>query len=420
MPQSPDSNPVPPSPAAAAPHLHWDLFCRVIDNHGDLGVCWRLARDLAQRGRQVRLWVDDASALAWMAPEGAAGVQVLAWHDHHHTWPQPADVVVEAFGCELPAAFVAAMRQQADRGRAAVWLNLEYLSAEGYVERSHALPSPQLAGPGRGLTKWFYYPGFTPATGGLLREPGLLQARDRFQSDPQLRRDFLRQCLGRPDWDLRHLAPGQSEPLLLLFGYAQPALPALLAACTAHPHTLLVTPGHSSAEVGRWLGLERTPGPGETFERGALRLEFLPPVSQPDFDRLLWSCDLNLVRGEDSALRALWAGRPFLWQLYRQDDGAQQAKLDAFLQLYLHGTAPELAGQLGGAFRHWNDRSTAPFDWPLPAARWSAWQAWAQTRSQAWAQPPDLLTRLLDFVARCRPIERPGADADQPTDLEAK
>ena len=30
----------------------WDLFCRVIDNHGDLGVCWRLARDLAARGER--------------------------------------------------------------------------------------------------------------------------------------------------------------------------------------------------------------------------------------------------------------------------------------------------------------------------------------------------------------------------------
>ncbi len=61
--------------------MHWDLFCRVIDNFGDIGVCWRLAADLGARGESVRLWVDDASALAWMAPQGSAGVEVLRWTD---------------------------------------------------------------------------------------------------------------------------------------------------------------------------------------------------------------------------------------------------------------------------------------------------------------------------------------------------
>ena len=60
----------------AADARSWDIFCQVIDNFGDIGVCWRLAADLAARGHQVRLWVDDASALHWMAPQGAAGVEV--------------------------------------------------------------------------------------------------------------------------------------------------------------------------------------------------------------------------------------------------------------------------------------------------------------------------------------------------------
>ena len=33
--------------------LLWDIFCQVIDNHGDVGVCWRLARELAARGHTV-------------------------------------------------------------------------------------------------------------------------------------------------------------------------------------------------------------------------------------------------------------------------------------------------------------------------------------------------------------------------------
>ena len=62
----------------------WDIFCKVIDNHGDIGVCWRLATQLAARGHEVRLWVDDAAALDWMAPGGHDRVQVLAWKRGTH------------------------------------------------------------------------------------------------------------------------------------------------------------------------------------------------------------------------------------------------------------------------------------------------------------------------------------------------
>ena len=114
----------------------WDIFCRVVDNYGDAGVCWRLARALAARGQAVRLIIDDATPLRWMAPQGTPGVQVLPWPGP----AQPGDVVIEAFGCDPPQAFVANM---ASLARPPVWINLEYLSAEPYVERSHGLPSPQ-------------------------------------------------------------------------------------------------------------------------------------------------------------------------------------------------------------------------------------------------------------------------------------
>jgi uncharacterized repeat protein (TIGR03837 family) len=127
----------------------WDIFCKVIDNHGDIGVCWRLACDLATRGETVRLWIDDASALAWMAPGGQPGVQVGGWAQGS-AFPAPGDVVIEAFGCDLPDSVVSAM---ASRPQPPRWINLEYLTAEGYAERSHRLPSPVLSGPGAGLVK---------------------------------------------------------------------------------------------------------------------------------------------------------------------------------------------------------------------------------------------------------------------------
>jgi uncharacterized repeat protein (TIGR03837 family) len=337
----------------------WDLFCRVIDNHGDLGVCWRLAADLASRGESVRLWVDDASALAWMAPAGAPGVEVRAWDEAADA--TPAEVVVEAFGCDPPPEFVARM---ADRQRAPVWLNLEYLSAEPYVERCHGLASPQ---PG-GLTKWFFYPGFSPRTGGLLREPGLEVLRKRFDRSAWLQSQGI-------VWH-----PGQR--IVSLFCYGNAALPGLLDALADRPTLLLATPGPAQRHLHT---LAPTP---------AVRVVNLPWLSQSDYDRLLWSADLNFVRGEDSLVRAIWAGAPFVWQIYPQHDGAHGPKLEAFLGAHWSGAEPALAHAARHSTRVWNGIEAGPL--ALPAS--GPWAQAAAAARDRLALQPDLCTQLIRFV----------------------
>lgn len=337
--------------------MRWDVFCQVVDNYGDIGVCWRLSADLAARGHTVRLWVDDASALAWMAPCGADGVDVLAWNESFHE-PDVGDVVIEAFGCTVPAPFVTRMASATQTPR---WINLEYLSAEPYVERSHRLPSPQWHGAGRGLTKWFFYPGFTPATGGLLREHGLMSECERFDRLPWLKSHGIR------------LLPG--ERLVSLFSYDNPAFDALLDSLSTVPTLLLLAAGR--------------PAPAALPRH--LRCQPLPHLTQPEYDRLLWSCDLNFVRGEDSFVRAQWAGKPFVWQLYSQDDGAHAAKLEAFL-----GRFPPVPG-LRELWHGWN--GLAPWSTVLPDPRSKDWTtpclSW---REQLLAQP-DLTTQLAGFAS---------------------
>jgi len=357
--------------------MKWDLFCRVIDNHGDLGVCWRLAADLAGRGEQVRLWIDDAAALAWMAPQGAAGVELRDWAEalDDATVPEPGDVVIEAFGCDLPDAF---LRRMAARRPAALWIDLEYLSAEDYVERSHRLPSPQAFGPAAGLTRWFFYPGFTAATGGLLREPGLAARRAAFDATAWLAAQGLQR---------RH-----GEQVVSLFCYANPALPALLDRLARSPTLLLVTPGLAAAQVAELLGPHAS--------RGHLRAQQLPPRSQLDFDHLLWAGDLNFVRGEDSFVRAQWAGAPFVWHIYPQHDGAHLVKLEAFLARFLAGAEATLAHDCAALWRAWNGARPLPaLPEPPSDAPWRAhctrWRA--QLAAQA-----DLVSQLLGFVAEKR------------------
>ncbi len=333
--------------------MQWDVFCRVVDNFGDIGVCWRLAADLASRGEEVRLWVDDASALAWMAPSGARGVSVHPWLEASTT--TPCDVVIEAFGCELPAAFVQRMAQAPTPP---VWINLEYLSAEAYVERSHRLPSPQR----NGMSKHFFYPGFTRATGGLLREPGLMRAQRQFD-----RQAWLSQ---------QAISLGDGERLVSLFSYDNPAQAALPELLADTPTLLLLTPGVAEP----------------THRPAGLRTQRMPYLPQAEYDHLLWSCDLNLVRGEDSFVRAQWAGRPFVWQIYPQHDLAHADKLNAFL-----GRFPQVPG-LRELWLGWNGLADLPPRLPpLPA-----WQAQCQAWREELLAQRDLSTQLLGFATESR------------------
>ena len=348
--------------------MQWDLFCRVIDNHGDIGVCWRLAADLAARGEQVRLWVDDPSALKWMAPQGADRVSVRAW-PNEAVDADVGDVVIEAFGCELPAWW---MQRMAADPRATVWINLEYLSAEDYVERSHGLRSPQA----NGLRKRFFYPGFTPCTGGLIRELDLSARQRAFDADA---------------WLVDHgVARAANERVVSLFCYPNAVLNALLDALAQRPTHLFATTGHAAEQVRALLG------PG--LQRGALRASLLPALTQRAYDELLWACDLNFVRGEDSFVRAQWAGKPFVWQIYPQHDDAHRIKLDAFVARFTSAATPDLADSLHRIFTAWNTAS----DSFAPIDDLAGWQAHSVLWRDHLLAQTDLSSQLLRFVADSR------------------
>ncbi len=368
-----------------------DIFCKVIDNFGDIGVCWRLAVDLATRGHRVRLWVDDASALAWMAPAGCNGVDVLPWHeplalnaaelDRH-----PCEVLIESFGCEIAPEFIAACAHQScASGLKPLWINLEYLSAEPYVERCHALPSPVQTGPAAGWQKWFFYPGFTESTGGLLREPDLEQRQARFDRSAWLAAQGI-------EW--------RGEKLVSLFCYEPDALAGLLRQFAQHglngePVRLLVAAGRATNAVKTAFNdeiarLRNTDG------RNLLSFSYLPLLPQTEFDHLLWACDLNFVRGEDSVVRALWAGKAFVWQIYPQDDEAHLDKLDAFLDWL------QASPSLRNFHAAWNCQRTGRPPKEVPALDLPAWQACALAARQRLRGGDDLCTRLMGFAQKSR------------------
>jgi uncharacterized repeat protein (TIGR03837 family) len=389
------SDPSHPSASAQVSALACDIFCAVIDNYGDVGVCWRLARQLAgEHGWQVRLIVDDLHTFARLEPavdpaaltQTVAGIEIEHWHGPVHAGDtlRVADIVIEAFACELPSAYLAAM---ARRERVPVWLNLEYLSAEDWVADVHLKPSPH---PRHALVKTFFFPGLGKGTGGVIKEHGLDAARETFLSSREARATWWqRMTLGPP--------PGPHATVVSLFAYENPAVEALLAQWrdAPTPVILLVPEGRISGALARFFDLASFKAPA-LAERGSLRAHALPFVAQPEFDALLWSSDLNFVRGEDSFVRAQWARRPFVWHIYPQTDAAHLPKLDAALAHYA-APLPTAARAAMDRFWHaWNGAGTP--DW---ADFWVHREAFSQ-RAASWADElatlGDLASNLAQFV----------------------
>ena len=369
----------------------WDVFCSVVDNYGDIGVCWRLSRQLAMEfGLRVRLWVDDLEAFRRLCPEIepnraiqlCRGVEIRHWLE---PFPdvEPSDVVIEGFACELPERYIQAMAAHCAKP---CWVNLEYLSAETWVGECHGLASPS---PRLPLTKHFFFPGFTADTGGVLAERDLDKRRRAFQIDARAQADFW-EGLGLP-------TPHGDETRISIFCYPGSRVEELFDLWReSGPVTCLLPEGIAGEAIAAFFG-QAAPAAGNALHRGGLELRVLPFLEQDRYDRLLWACDCNFVRGEDSFLRAQWALRPMVWQPYPQAEGTHLHKLAAFLDMY--GQAlPEAAAAAVRAF--W----TA---WSLGEGMAEAWpHFWAQQvilarHAEAWAarlkSQGDLATKLVQF-----------------------
>ncbi|MBM3386955.1 MAG: elongation factor P maturation arginine rhamnosyltransferase EarP, partial [Betaproteobacteria bacterium] len=195
--------------------------------------------------------------------------------------------------------------------------------------------------------------------------------------------------LTRPAWRA-HAAPKLPPDgrLISLFCYEPDQLPHLLRQLAGSPDHLLVTPGRPLAAVQQALAHLATPP----------NWSALPYTSQDGFDEMLWACDLNCVRGEDSLVRALWAGQPFVWHIYPQDDGAHHAKLEAFLDWL---QAPE---SLRRFHRRWNGMDTGALAMPDADTLLSWRESVLAARQRLFAQAPLTDQLIAQASARLNPL----------------
>jgi uncharacterized repeat protein (TIGR03837 family) len=388
----------------------WDIFCKIVDNFGDIGVCWRLSQQLAhEHGLQVRLFIDDFNVASKIitgldiAPQAETvsqtinGVEICAW-PRLESQPNTvkniavADVAIETFSCGLPAHYLQKMQSSKT-----VWINLEYLSAESWVSDFHAKPSqhPTLA-----LTKHYFFPGFSDATGGLIRESNLMATRNAFLKSKALQNEFWREL---------DLDPTINSIQISLFCYPQANIRDLfialdLAAAKAGHTINVLLPLNKELSLSHDVLADfksstvKSSFHDKTLQKGNLTLHLLPFLTQAKYDHLLWACDLNFVRGEDSWIRAIWAGKPFIWQPYIQAEDADIHKLNAFLDVYLQNATLEIKSALYEAHLAWSQSDgSMPQTWQHLISQLPKIQCYATQQTQKLAEQPDLAAKLVIF-----------------------
>lgn len=347
------------------------LFCNVIDNFGDIGVAWRLARELRTRlNWQIYLFLDDWDSLRCLAPDYAneSGIILKNWQENEFADVENVcapHVVIEMFACRLPENVLVILKKNQ-----AIWLNWEYLSAENWAVRTHGMQSLQADG----YAKYFWQMGFVPESGGLIREMAFRQPENLIESNA-----------------LR----------VLLFGYQSEIWVETLRAWQALGWRVDVDcvgwqVGQSLHELGDLLAEN-----GKQYILGSLKIRQIDFVPQQNFDDLLAQYDWLFVRGEDSFVRAQFSGKPFFWHIYPQNELAHLDKLAAFWDGVWRDDATwqvahrALSGELNGAFRlpenermaHWQALWGCRADWASGARDWQMFllsQSDAVTRLANW------------------------------------
>lgn len=384
------------------------IFCTVIDNFGDIGVCWRLARQLATEYQlEVTLFVDDLNSFAQLAPDlnpnlatqSLDNINVQHWHSNVK-FAQPFEIIIEGFGCRLSDILISQMQQQAQDGHAPVWINLEYLSAENWVLDCHGMTSIH---PATGLKQIFWFPSVTANSGGLIREKGLIDQRQQFQQQSQQQSQQQEMF-----WQSLNLSNAmQFDRKISLFSYENHNIANLMNALAEDTlSTLLLVPKSKSIpDIEHWLisiGVNQKLHAGDQVSYQNLTIAVLPFLLQPQYDQLLWACDLNFVRGEDSCVRAQWAGRPFIWHIYPQDDNVHLTKLQAWID-QVEGVAGDIPSwQL--AMHTWNEAAlsiptiSSPAIWQNVLDDVSVWATSFTLWSNYLSGQPDLAMRLMHYI----------------------
>ena len=317
------------------------ILCKIIDNFGDIGVVYRLCRSLTDINSSIKLnlVVNDLEVFKKIAGEinpslgfqTYRGWNIFDWNNadacRKYFQKNIPAVILQTFQCGLPDWLDELIYGEdfSSSGKFCRILNIEYLTAEKWAEDFHLLRGGSRS---KNVRKYFFMPGFTGKTGGLILDKAFLTAL----TDKNYRKDLLK--------ELTETVPlSEEEFRILVFSYPK-------------DFTFFFNAVSSFAErsrkkvhvyVASGAGLESFKKTEKEFKEKNFAADYLPYLSQEVWDAFLCSMDFLFIRGEDSFARAALTGIPFLWNIYQQDEEFQLVKLKAFHDLLNCPATDEIA-----------------------------------------------------------------------------
>lgn len=305
-----------------------DIFCEIIDNYGDIGVVYRTAKELQKifPKSKIRAFLNRLdefkkinSQVLDLPSQNIDGIEYITFDYLRDNANEllTAQVIIEAFGCQIPEEYMEIAYDNSE-----LLINLEYLSAEDWIEDFHLQSSPL----GRGkLKKVFFMPGFTEKSGGVIADSNYLERIQRILEN----KEFYEKKY------LSDIEDRENKIVGTLFSYEKNFTPLLEDLKKLDKDVVILAMGEKTQDSLRKIlknfSIEDF---RNSLKYGKIEIRFLNFLNQEEYEELINIVDFNFVRGEDSFIRAVLTGKPYMWHIYCQEEYAHMDKIEGFLDKY--------------------------------------------------------------------------------------
>ena len=281
-----------------------DIFCEVVDNYGDVGVAYRLAREFKRiyPDKKLRFIINQMEEINLI--KKSDDIEIVSYKDISKI-ESSADLILETFGCEIPKEY---MDKALENSK--LIINLEYFSAETWVDDFH-LQESFLGGK---LKKYFFIPGLSEKSGGVLLDNEFLERKKKVEENKEY---YLEKFGINEKYDL----------IGSVFSYERNFDSLIEELKKLDKKILLLTLSEKTQK-----NFIKYFDNNNNYDK--IKIVKLPFFTYDKYEELLALCDFNLVRGEDSFARALLLEKPFLWHIYPQEENTHIKKLEGFLEKY--------------------------------------------------------------------------------------
>ena len=304
-----------------------DIFCEIIDNFGDIGVVYRISKELKKIFQNVRIRIvlnrlEEFKAINkkvkdtdYQEIDGLICVTEKYVKENIETFGV-SDVFIEAFGCNVPEEYVKQAKENSK-----LWINLEYLSGEKWIEDFHLCESLIDS---KTLKKIFFMPGFSEKSGGVIIDSGFLE---RMKYGKENRDEVFKKYF--PNIDLKDKFIGT------VFSYEKNFENLLETLKNYEKETVLLLMGEKTQKsFSEILKKNLTEDYGNIVKYGKITMIYSDFFSQEEYEEIISASDFNFTRGEDSFVRGIILGKPFMWHIYLQEEKAHMDKIKAFTERF--------------------------------------------------------------------------------------